>query len=219
MLRAQPEPKPVYGKAEWETEHGAADVRDIEYESITCSLVPAHRRAGARIGDLHLVNAGPFGDFMWTYMSECVITDRVMGLFRQESLTGFRPRNASIVSVSGGRTRNTNSDLRVWELEVQGKAGNARPDSGIRLLYVCPECGYTVYSSFQNGIIVDEGQWDGNDFLTVNGYPKHMIMTERVKDLVIRNQLTNCAIFRSEDLRWGNLPRPEQRPELFVAKR
>jgi len=45
-----------------------------------------------------------------------------------------------------------------------------------------------------------------------------MIVTDRVKDLIIRNQLTNCAIYPSEDLRWGNLPRPEERPELFVAK-
>jgi len=65
----------------------------------------------------------------------------------------------------------TDSLPKVWELEVQGRGGNAHPDSGIRLLYVCPECGYNVYSSFQNGIIVDESQWDGSDFFTINGYP------------------------------------------------
>ena len=218
VLQAQPEPKAAYRRPEWETVYGAADVKDIKYESIICSLVPAHRRAGARIGDPHLITSSPFGDFIWTYMSECVVTDHVMSFFREEHLKGFNPRSASIASASGGRTRNTGSIPKVWELEVQGKGGNTHPDSGIHLLYVCPECGYTVYSSFQNGIIMDKDQWDGSDFFTVNGYPKHIIITEKVKDLIIRKQFTNCAIFRSEDLRWGNLPRPEQRPELFVAK-
>jgi hypothetical protein len=218
ILRAQPETRPVYGRPDWETSFGAADVKDIDYESITCSLVPGHRRAGARIGDLHLLTSKHIGDFIWTYMSECVVTDTVARLFSREKPTGYQLRNASIVTTENSQTKDKDSVPRVWELDVQEKGGNADPDSGIRLLYVCSECGFTAYSSFQKGIIVDESQWDRTDFFTVNGYQRHIIITERVKDLIIRNKLTNCAIFRSQDLRWGNLPRPEERPELFIAK-
>jgi Protein of unknown function (Gmx_para_CXXCG) len=216
-LSPPPELAPVYGREEWITEYHAADDQDAAYESITCTLFPGHRRAGARIGDLHLLTSKHMGDFVWTYMSECVVTDSVASLLSRERLTGFRLRSASIVTTSSAQ-KNTRTVPKVWELEVRGRGGNADPDSGIRLLYVCPECGYTAYSSFQQGIIVDESQWDGTDFFTVNGYRRHIIITERVKDLIIRNKLTNCAIFRSQDLRWGNLPRPEERPELFVTK-
>lgn len=218
VLHAQPETKPVYGRPEWETKYGAVDVKDIDYESITCTLVPGHRRAGARIGDLHLLSSKQIGDLIWTYMSECVVTDTVASLLTREGLTGFGLRNASIVSTGGSKTKSARSVPKVWELEVQGKGGNADPSSGIRLLYVCPECRFTAYSSFKKGIIVDEAQWDRTDFFTVNGYRRHIIITERVKNLIVRNKLTNCAIFRSQDLRWGNLPRPEERSELFIAK-
>jgi len=190
-LQPTPELKPVYGLEEWATEYRPADVQDIDYESITCSLVPGHRRAGARIGDLHLLTSKHIGDFIWTYMSECVVTDTVASLLTGEGLTGFRLRNASIATAGSSQTKSTYSVPKVWELEVQGKGGNAHPDSGIRVLYVCPECGYKAYSSFRNGIIVDETQWDRSDFFTVNGYRKHIIVTERVKDLIIQNRFTN----------------------------
>jgi hypothetical protein len=218
ILRVQPETKPVYGRPDWETNYGAADVKDADYESITCRLVPGHRRAGARIGDLLLLTSKHIGDFIWTYMSECVATDTVGRLFSREKLTGYRLRNASVVTPGNSQTKDTDSVPKVWELDVQGKGGNADPVSGIRSLYVCPVCRFTAYSSFQKGIIVDESQWDRTDFFTVNGFRRHIIITERVKDLIIRNKLTNCAIFRSQDLRWGNLPRPEERPELFLPK-
>lgn len=217
LLHPPPDPKPVYGKVEWTTEYGSADVEGIDYELITCSLVPGHRRAGARIGNLQLIlSTSRVSDFIWTYMSECVITDRVLSLFKEQNLTGFSPRKATIVSARSSKS-DVHSFPKVWELEISGKAGDAHPDSGIRILYVCPQCGYTAYSSFRKGITVDEAKWDGTDFFTVNGYSKHILVTERVKNLVVQNGLTNCARFRSQDLRWGNFPRPEERPEYSVT--
>ena len=188
----------------------------IDYELITCSLVPGHRRAGARLGNLNLVlPSSRIRDFVWTYMSECVITDRVLGLFKDRHFTGFSAREASIVRVAGSDVKA--SVLTVWELQIDGRGGDAHPESGIRILYVCPQCRYTAYSSFRKGIIIDETKWDGTDFCTVNGYSKHIVITERVKNLIVENNLTNCAIFRSEDLRWGSFPKPEERPEYSVA--
>lgn len=217
-MHAQRETTPVYGRQEWETKYGATDVKDIDYESIACTLVPGHMRAGARMGDLRLAISKEIGDFIWTYMSECVVTDTLASLMTQEGLTGFRLRDASIATSGRSIVKSANSLPKVWELEVQGKGGDADPESGIRLLYVCPECGYTAHSSFQRGIIVNESHWDRTDLFSVNDYGRHIVITERVKDLIIRNKLTNCAMFRSQDLRWGNTPRPEEHPELFIAK-
>ncbi len=72
------------------------------------------------------------------------------------------------------------------------------------------------YSSYQNGILVDEAQWDGSDFFTVNGYPKHILVTERVKDLIIAHRLTNCVLIPAEKLRW---PETVMRPEDLYRER
>ena len=65
------------------------------------------------------------------------------------------------------------------------------------------------YSSFRNGIIVDEKEWDGSDFFVINGYPKFILVTERVKRFVIEHHLTNCELVPSEKLEWGTTIRPE----------
>ncbi len=91
----------------------------------------------------------------------------------------------------------------LWELLIRGKGGDAAPECGIHL-YEYEEAGEIrkAYSSFRNGIIVDEGNWDGSDFFTVNGYPKFILITERVKEFIIDRQLTNCAIIPSDKLEW-----------------
>jgi hypothetical protein len=68
----------------------------------------------------------------------------------------------------------------------------------------------TRYSSYTNGIIVDEEEWDGSDFFTVDGYPMRIIVTERVKDLVVSAGLTNVLLIPSGNLRW---PEGSVRPE------
>jgi hypothetical protein len=56
---------------------------------------------------------------------------------------------------------------------------------------------------------VDKDQWDGSDFFTVNGYPRFILVSERVRDLVTQNGLTNCMLIPSDRLRWQSLTRPE----------
>ncbi|MBO0888289.1 hypothetical protein J2P12_04230 [Candidatus Bathyarchaeota archaeon] len=155
-------------------------------------------------------------DFVWTWNGDCIITERVLQLFKTSSLTGFEANLIPVKKVKGRRRSSEDALPKLWELEILGKGGDAHPDSGIRLLYNCPECGYKRYSSFQDGIIVDPGNWDGSDFFTVTGYPKFIMITEKVKDLVVANKLTNCSMLSTEDLRWGNFPRPEDHPENFV---
>ena len=213
--------QPLYGVADWyETYRDADTVDEVDYEQVTCPLGPKHMRAGKRIGNLNLELPTPhLSDFVWTVMSECVITDRVFQLFRSAGFTGFQVRDATIAKVKRLRKGSQVVLPRVWELLVTGAGGDAHPDSGIRRLYVCSGCGLQRYSSFRNGIVVESSHWGGSDFFTVNGYPRFILITERVKDTIIRNKLTNCAIFRSQDLRWKSLTRPEDHPEDFMPTR
>lgn len=202
----------LYGQPKWANQFGLAEWAEdmVELESIVCPIDPGHQRAGKRLSDLTIVLPSPeVGDFVWTWLSDCLITDRVLWLFRQAGLTGFEVRPVVVEKVKRLDKRRLEEIPTLWELVVTGKGGDARPESGIRVIHRCEACGLVKYSSYQNGILVDEAQWDGSDFFTVNGYPKHILVTERVKDLIVTHRLTNCVLIPAEALRWPDMPRPE----------
>ena len=151
------------------------------------------------------------GDFVWTWYSDCIVTEDVLSLFRQAGFTGFEARPIIVEKIKrlSRKRREEVTIPRLWELLIQGKGGDAAPESGIYPLYEIEDSGRFSYSSFRNGIIVDEANWDGSDFFTVNGYPKYILVTERVKELIIDHKLTNCALIPSHKLEWGSDIRPE----------
>lgn len=202
----------VYGRASWERRFGRAEWSDVvATKGIVCPVDPGHRRSGGRIGNLTIVLPSPrVGDFVWTWYSECLVTERVLTLFQEAGLTGFEAKLVVVEKVKRVKKGQPVTIPRLWELVITGKGGDAHPDSGIRLIYACEACGLTEYSSYQNGIIVDEREWDGSDFFTVTGYPRLILVTERVKDLIVANQLTNCVLIPSHRMWWPEgLPRPE----------
>lgn len=200
-----------YGEAGWVSKFRPAEWSErVHLEGIKCPRFPGHQRGGDRIGDLDVVLPSPrIGDFSWTWISECIITEPVLSSFRAAEFTGFDVRPVTV-----SRTKRVPKGTQVqiptlWELVVTGRGGDAAPESGIRLFYQCDACGMKEYSSFRNGIIVDDAQWDGSDFFTVNGYPRFILVTERVADIIAANELTNCALVPSQELRWGQTIRPE----------
>jgi len=202
----------LYGRPEWERIYRRAEWADsVKLESIICPLYPGHRRAGRRLTDLTIILPSPrVGDFVWTWYSDCLITDWVLELFQRAGFTGFEVRPVTVERVKRLGKEGLEDIPRLWELVVTGRGGDARPESGIRVIYRCEACGLVEYSSYRNGILVDEDQWDGSDFFTVNGYPKFILVTERVKDLIIAHRLTNCALIPAEKLRWPKtVPRTE----------
>ncbi len=212
------EGRAVYGRASWERRFGWAEWSDVvASRRIVCPVDPGHRRSGDRIGNLTIVLPSPsVGDFVWTWYSECLVTERVLTLFREAGLTGFEAKPVVVEKVKRVKKEQPVTIPRLWELVITGKGGDAHPDSGIRVIYKCDACGLTRYSSYRDGIIVNEREWDGSDFFTVNGYPKLILVTERVKDLIVANQLTNCVLIPSHQKRW---PKGLERPEDIQAER
>jgi len=210
----------VYGRPEWERQYGLAEwTDDMEYpfERFGCPVNPYHGRLVERAAELHIIlPSSRVGDFVWTWYADCLITDRVLELFQRAGLTGFKARPVVVERVKGRSKRHLEDIPKLWELVVIGKGGDARQESGIRVIYRCEACGFVEYSSYRNGILVDEEQWDKSDFFTVNGYPKHILVTERVKDLIVAHQLTNCMLIPVENLRW---PETVMRPEDFYRKK
>lgn len=152
------------------------------------------------------------GDFVWTWYSDCIVTEVTLSLFRQAGFTGFEARHVTVEKIRrlSKKHREKVAIPPLWELLIKGKGGDAAPESGIHVLYEIEDSETFRYSSFRNGIIVDEANWDSSDFFTINGYPKYMLVTEKVKEFIIGHQLTNCALIPSHKLEWGSNIRPEE---------
>ena len=205
----------IYGDYKWQHRYGLAEWSEVvndSIEGIICPIHEGHQRAAMRTRELQVILPSPrLGDFVWTWYSECLITDRVLNLFKQAGFTGYEIRPVTIEKIKSVRKGTKVMIPTLWELVVVGKGGDAHHDSGIRLIYTCEACQMIRYSSYQNGIIVDEDQWDGTDFFTVNGYPKLCLVSERVKDLIITHNLTNCVLIPSHKMHWPDIVvRPEE---------
>jgi hypothetical protein len=154
------------------------------------------------------------GDFVWTWYSECIVPDKTLALFKEANFTGYETRPVIIEKVKGLKRKHREEAPipQLWELLIRGKGGDAAPESGIAPYQYEDSSGvvHSGYTSYRNGIIVDETNWDGSDFFTVNGYPKFLLVTDRVKEFIMDRQLTNCALIPSDKLRWGSGVTPEE---------
>jgi len=202
-------PHQVYGRTEWQRQFGASSWSDNVGGLSTGRFLPPY---GAPRVDLAIVLPLPkVGDFVWTWASDCIVTERTLSLFTQAGFTGFKARPVAVEKIKRV-SRKRREELTIpalWELLIQGKGGDAAQESGIYLLYEIENSGRFQYSSFRNGIIVDESNWDGPDFFTVNGYPKYILVTERAKEFIIGHELTNCALIPSHKLEWESGVTPE----------
>ncbi|MEW6533782.1 MAG: HEAT repeat domain-containing protein [Thermodesulfobacteriota bacterium] len=203
-------PHQVYGRTEWQRRFGTGSWSDKVGGLSTGRLVPPY---GETRVDLTIMLPSPkIGDFVWTWASDCIVTDRTLSLFTQASFTGFKARPVTVDKIKrvSKKRREKLTIPPLSELLIQGKGGDAAAESGIYPLYEIEDSGGLQYSSFRNGIIVDESNWDGSDFFTANGYHKYILVTERVKECIIGHQLTNCALIPSHKLEWGSGVRPEE---------
>jgi hypothetical protein len=204
----------LYGQPDWEERFDRATWgKETHYNPIVCPIDPTHPRVSGRCAYLSIVLPFPeIGDFVWTSYSEAVVPDRTLSLFKNAGFTGFEARSVKVEKIEGLSRKQSEQPAipPLWELVITGQGGDAAAESKIRLIDHCEGCGYKEYSSFHNGIVVDETNWDGSDFFTVNGYTKFILVTERVKNLIMSHQLTNCVLIPSHELQWRSGFRPEE---------
>lgn len=205
-------PDQIYGRPAWERTFGRAEWSEKSAGFMTGRLYPPH---GYPRKDLTIVlPTSKIGDFVWTWYSECIVPDKTLALFKEANFTGYETRPVIIEKVKSLKKKHREEAPipQLWELLIRGKGGDAAPESGIAPYQYEDSSGvvHSGYTSFRNGIIVDEANWNGSDFFTVNGYPKFLLVTERVKEFIMDRQLTNCVLIPSDKLRWGSDVTPEE---------
>lgn len=146
---------------------------------IECQINPGHKRGTRREKlDLVLPCSRP-PDFVFTWMSECLIQSSVLRALTHNQITGFetRPARATI--------KKTRAIVDVEELVVTGWGGIADERSGIREIERCPECGFVRYSGVSDPThILNRASWDGSDIFMVWPLPLYRFVTERFVQVV-----------------------------------
>lgn len=161
----------------------------IDFEEVRCPIEPRnHFRVDKRISPLSVLlpNLKP-QDVVWTWGSECLLQERVLQLLTQERFTGYRVIPVPQVQFAGGSRK----PPKLWELIVNGSGGMPSPESGLRVLRVCPGCGLTDYSRVkQPSKLIDEKQWDGSDFFRLQAISGFIFVTDRVVQALRKNGIT-----------------------------
>ncbi len=170
---------------------------EVETETVICPVNDGHQREGKRLTNLSItLPRYAVQDFVWVWGSECLVQDSVLELLKGNSFTGFEVKPVK------ARFKRPNSEPpRLWELVVTGWAGMAPPESGIRLVEQCEDCGDIVYSACENpSALIDVSQWDGSDFFMVWPLPLFIFVTDRVAQLIRDNRLTGAVLKQPTDL-------------------
>jgi hypothetical protein len=175
---------------------------DAPYESqkIVCPTFRYHRR-GRRISPLDMVvpcKSPP--DVIFTWMTECLIQERVKRIFEEERLTGF------ITLPAKARVEKTGMPLDVSELMITGWGGMAPPASGIREVERCQDCGHLVYSPIEEPReLINPKNWDGSDFFMIWPLPRFHFVTERVVEVCKKHGVSGVTFERNFPTRSGRI--------------
>jgi hypothetical protein len=96
-----------------------------------------------RVGDLHVV-AHPSGlkDFTWTWMSDLLISPKVLALFEHHHVTGFAVRPVKAEYPKPVKVQ----PPELYEVVVTGWAGLPAREAGLAPLNLCPTCGYRKFT-------------------------------------------------------------------------
>lgn len=203
---------PAYGRGTDEYRYGLALwADDMEYDAHFEPIRENPRVLRLHHGLLRTVLPSPaaVGDFVWTVYNECVVTDRVRQLLLEEGFTGFATEPV-IVEKFKRRSKRVSNPPLLFELLVFGRGGPPDPGSGSVRLTEPDERGFATYSSYKNGLLVNEETWDGSDFFALEGWEQHVIIANRVKDFIVKEQLSNCMLIPVENLTWpAHLETPE----------
>lgn len=173
---------------------------NTDWESITCPKYPGHQHAGNRFGNLEIkLHDERKRDFYWTFLSELVISDHLASLLKANEVTGYELKPVKII--------NKKREDLYWEFIPKGNGGDS---DNYKLVYACEFCDHKYYRDVDEPegekftklkrVIVNKNNWDGSDVFTVNGLIRYILITERLKDIIVENKLKGAIIVPVEDL-------------------
>jgi hypothetical protein len=176
--------------AEWD--------ESVDWEQITCPIDKDHMRAGKRTTPLSIVMPNlDLQDFVWTWLNDCLLTERAKRCFEEAGLTGYRLDPVRIARVK--RRKDDRPIPELWELVPTSSAKIDATAVGLRIKERCPACGLVEEVQSKHGAPIDESTWDGSDIFDLGGGGGPFV-TPRVIDCVVENNLAGASFLPAEEL-------------------
>lgn len=162
--------------------------------------LPPHR--------IKLSSAKPskWGDFVWGAGFPLLISSRFKEIYEVEGLTGIEEFSPPVDVVRIGTLKSGQfpTPPPTYHLihVLWGGANQDDPASGLvherPETITCPFCRVGVSWRKQDGVVIEEGSWNGSDIFKPRNAPVSFMVSERFKQAVEKYQLTNIWLIPSE---------------------
>jgi len=169
----------------------AEAARDTDYEQILCPAHEGHRRAGKRIGALSvIVDPLHVDDFTFSWLSDVLVSRRVLDIFQEHRVTGFEVKPAKISYPPLIKARPPD----LFELVITGSGGLAAPAAGVKLVKSCPSCGLKTYTIAEPSCVIATAAWDGSDLFFVWPLPRYLFASDRLANIIRQESLSGVKL-------------------------
>jgi hypothetical protein len=169
----------------------AEEARDMDFEQILCPAHEGHRRGGKRIGALSVV-VDPLrvGDFTFSWLSDVLVSRRVLDTFAKHRVTGFVVKPAKISYPATIEARPPD----LFELVVTGWGGLAAQAAGVKLVESCRGCGQKIYTIAEPSRLIDARAWDGSDLFMVWPLPRYQFASDRLANILRQERVSGVKL-------------------------
>jgi hypothetical protein len=175
----------------------AEQAPDRDYETIICPADPDHQRPGKRITSFSvIVHPSALRDFTWTWLSDTLISQKVVDLFEKYRVTGFE----AVPVKTSYPTRIKTPPPPLFELVVTGWGGWAARAAGVGLTYSCPACGRKKYVIAEPKRLIDPAAWDGNDLFIVWPLPKFRFASSRLAAILRQEKISGVELIPARQI-------------------
>jgi hypothetical protein len=183
-------------------------------EEISCPLDPGHARIGRFYSNLNVViPCSPPADFLFTWVSQCLLQEHVIDVMERAGLTGFWTKPAKAV------LKKTGESVTVSQLGVIGWGGIVPSQSGIRMDESCPGCGWTHWSDLTNPEhLIQPQNWDGSDFFIIWPMPAYVFVSERVFRVYNESGFKGARFSKTFPVQGNGIGFSPQRLSQFMPK-
>lgn len=129
-------------------------------------------------------------DFEWSVYRDILLEEDIVKPLMSSGFSGIEFRPAELYT-----TTETPIGMGIFQLRVTGWGGIAPPQSGIRVMEECPQCGRKVFSGFTNPVrLFSVDAWDGSDFFIIWPMPKFVFVTKDVADWITRPEFSGVCV-------------------------
>jgi hypothetical protein len=160
-----------------------------------------------------------WGDFVWGAGIDLLVSGRFKEVYEREGLTGIAEFSPPVEIIrSGKRNRDIHGLPAIYHHIHVPWGGANQDDAASGLIHELPEkikcdyCRVGVTWRKQEGIVIEEGSWDGSDIFISRGKPGTLLVSEKFKQISETYGFKNIWLIPSEKYGYD-----ERRPGLWYV--